>query len=681
MFDLRPLVMLALLVPLAAAQEAVMVLEDPSSDVSAPPMAATMDHVDLRSLHVSDQEGNLSLALALENLDAGSQADQTRYEIGFNHENVEFRVRGSVGRELDGAGFGDAHLDQRPLGSDVWMPAGELEDPAIDVTDGVVGVLVPLDRLRDEDATAPFSGRELQGFWARAESARTRACVTDDTLCTTGLASFYDVMPDSGVGTVSYVVQGEGVAGLDTLIEVERPRRSSNGEETTFVFLPAVVNQGQEARTYTIEATGMPDDWDVHVPIEAFVLEPEERRELPVIAAIPFNHRHGQAQSFQVTVADVEDASHSLSTELGVTFLAVPQPAGHHDTVYLHSTPSRSAFPRELAEGDQVSVYMNTLKQDPASANLPSRPEMADEGSTGGFTGTVFRWCIPLRPHLLIGMDWDQNQEGTGSFTLRAPQAPFQGELSGGFWIAGPDDGGHRDGGTCTQGRPPIKVAEIGSMNLAIPSGQEIEIQVPIAPLPEGDFIPEQAGQDLFLELRFDTAQATFGANELPVLKPGGWFELPLHEYHEPLHTTGLSVHVVSSTGSTNAIRSPGTAALFHLQVALPDAQAQVFGTRAEWSRIIPGPATPGSSSFYVAVEIPQDTPDRVIANLVIRFQSINTDEVHLARVVVEVDLGGAHPDDTQRISELFATPERRVPAIGWVSVGLVLAVILRTRR
>ncbi len=296
-----------------------------------------------------------------------------------------------------------------------------------DLSDRIVKkVMVPRDMLLGVDGAPPFPGRILHEFSALAASWRVQVTGDDDHNF-----GAKDRMPDEGTDGSYEVQQGLHNIGHARLYS-PAPARASNGAANTFIFPVVAGHEGNATATYDLRVEEQPDGWEVKIPSDTFQLEAGQQFRFPLMATLPSAHIHDSKEMIRLVLDEVGGESEA-TLDLAVVFHSIPQPAGHHPTVYLHSRAGSSAAGAVLPARD--FLYMNALPDD------PDDEEVAVHGTAKQIPATSYSWSIPLHPSLQMGLDFDMSRTGTLSLPLTA-DAPIQGaELSAVLtWKHGSDE-------------------------------------------------------------------------------------------------------------------------------------------------------------------------------------------------------------------------------------------------
>jgi uncharacterized protein (TIGR03382 family) len=689
-------------VPLGAAQsDGAVVLEDASGDVdlevAGSPVAlpaGVADNLDLISAAVTEDPDGFTFELQMAAgtwalpFDFGSSA-----ALYLTHHDTEFRVRfirtsfGGGGLQVIGV------LESRPVDTEDWSTilfANE-GDGVVAEANGRLAWHVARDLLADQNGAAPFPGRTLGGFWAQSDLFFSDARLQDfqGNEVAQWPVFIKDRMPESGQAeTTVPVLYGLAQTGDARLFSAE-PFRASNGEETTIVYRINATNVGEREHVFQFKPVGAPTIWTVSFPVPTLVLAAGETREVPVLVRTPFAHQHGGAESFIVEMAGVDDVTSVGRVEIGIRYLEIPQPAGHHDTVFFHSLAAESDNPFsdvfQTAFGFGPRAYMNAEPSDP-------NDQIIDVPGSGFIRGNegAYAWNVYLDPGLRLGLDFDLSRP----FTLTVPisgELPYlASRLEGSLMVLGPQ--GQQDQGP-GDGRGDQRETTILATFASDPvdlSGRHV-FEITGTILAAGDLVRYDAANDLMLRLVLYTGRPnTMLPPDNPVLEPGGTLLLPLFEYHDPIDSAfatpaGPMVHI----GAAKRFANPGDLIAFPITVHDPgnaagDYRLEVDGTKSEWARLLGADRIlleGDQVETTVIVEVPSSAKDGELADLI--FQAVHAQDPTrrgLVRLVVEVDTQAEHPDDRSRIMTGDEAEDAPWPAVLPVA-ALIAAIVVRRRR
>jgi hypothetical protein len=703
--------------PAGQAQAAsINLLEDSSGDIQTMvagnplgPPAGRFAATDLVGLSVEETSSDIVFRLAVGSVGVSPEApfaESTMYTVDFAHVSEVYRVM--MYRMTTGASAAQygGRLYSFDEGRDTYTPLERLVVSA-DASTNTVSAAVPRVLLLDQQGAAPFPGRVLAGFWAQSASmglSDRPIPFPPDSSTAVPDTGVRDAMPNEGVGPLDFMIrlglQQSGAARLSALT----PVRSSNGEATTFVFPVNASNFGP-AQRFQVRAVGAPPTWQVDLPSALVELAANSTQTLPVLVSMPFAHQHGTLSSFTVEMVGLDRPDDIGRVQLGVRFVQPPQPAGHHDTQYLHTfgvegDQTFTTVFSTLFGFDPNQMYFNTLTpdEDPNDAKAP-----VGGFSLGGIGTTVppqttYLWTVPLSPGLALGLDFDLLREGAMKVAVNTVVPMTGAVLSGRVVHTIPDsrncDGGFgRDRDDCQfddfffGAGAHITAATIGPgapQDVGANTNGAL-FEAPIRATPAGDYIPfhPDATLGLQLNLTFTTVDPFIGPDTAPKVA-GGELVLPLLEYHDPVDQvfSSLSSLMIHVRGDQERLVNPGKTAVFDLELMNHAAETASFdleltGTGSSWARILGDRRVtlPGGSSraLGIAVTAPADAADGQSADLV--FAAVDTSDPAartLARLVTTVDTEAEHRDDSALVPGLSDALSKK----GSPGAGLPLAVV-----
>lgn len=293
----------------------------------------------------------------------------------------------------------------------------------------------------------------------------------------------------------------------------------SNGLATSYPIRLLLENDQSGLVEVHLRAANVPPGWQVTLPSAPIRVEPQGRSNLTFVLTVPFGHQHGGLDRFRI---DAVDASETLaSLDMGVIYTAIPQPAGHHNTLYIHS--------------GVTGPYMNTLEEDEADTGQSISKGPFEPGAA---------WRIPLEPVLGMGLDFDLERTGTLEVTI-GNRVPAQGlTLTGTVRLI--------KGGT---------EVDLATIESAGPSDgqamQETTFQAIVTPTPDSELVQFTSGTSLVLDLQVTSSVDEVTTNVPPDLLPGGRLTLPLFDYHDDVDAALRELSGLSWTASATQLRVP----------------------------------------------------------------------------------------------------------------------------
>lgn len=667
-------------------------LNDVSLTVQGSPVGGVAGSVypgaDLASLTVTEQRSDFAIVVGVARLPTAQDpgVDGVRYQVFFTHNGREFELR--IAFTLTAVGGGPvAYLLSRDSPAAEWSILWVTDGLTLDTSANTVAVDVPRELLVDADGAAPFPGRLLETIHAAATSAFSGADIQVFLVPVATPYEVRDVMPDDpGAAPSLAVALGVQQSG-DARLYSPMPFRASNGEATTFIYNVSVVNLSPDNTSFELTASQVPAGYTLVLPVPLVFVEGGSSAEVPVLFTMPFGHAHGSLSSFTLEAHSLADPNSVGRIEMGVRFLATPQPAGHHDTVYLHSASSDSAVDVSVFGGPYG--YLNTLEQDPndIQANL-----YANGFSMMGVGEWGTQWTFPLSPGLEMGLDVDAGKVGQLRIPLGTTIPLLQAQVEAALYAFTVETSEDDEEGQFFFFGEPIPLARMESTAPVDITGGTVLIEGPL--VPEGELrVPYQPGNQLFLVVRLDwVGPNSFGlADETPYIAPGGSAVLPLREWHDAVDAVLSTVGGPSliALGPQERLVNPGEAVVFPVSVSNPldedvDIVVEVSGSNAAWATL------PASSlvarahetvTASVVVRAPPGSVDQERADLVLQAYSEDNPAARgLLRLVAEVDTDEDQADDSAVAAGL---EKKDTPGLGAAALAGALAclALARTRR
>lgn len=665
----------------AQAPAAVPFLEDAAGDVKVGLQgndvadgSSLYAAVDLLALTIVETQDDVTFRIRVSDLRPDNEetgADGASYDIHFDHNGRMFRVfvQRSLPALLDGLfvliWFRD---DPAAEWSGAWQ--GGLQGTE-DTAGNELVVPIPRQALADAQGAVPFPGRTLDNLQVLGRSTFSGSTIDAGVAQPPFPAYVHDLMPEAGAAPASYaIVVGEVQSGSARLFSLA-PFRASNGEAATFLYAVMASNIGNADATYTLAVQSVPDPLAVTLPVPILALGPGETRSIPVLVSTPFFHEHGADKEFLLVMQSTSDPQSTGRLRMGIHYLAVPQPAGHHDTLYLHTRQALSFGPLSDVEG-----YLNTLPEDPD--DLGERYYFRN----GVSFGSAFAiWRYELSPTLQIGLDVDLNRTGRIQVTIGSllplPQLIAQAEV-------------FRGGGPLgSQERAMVAQTEEVSLGDLAPNS-EVTFDAPLMGNASADHLAPGLGHNLYLRIvvRYVGSPVVTGVDqESPYLAPGGLLQLPLNEYQDDVDDAlaDLNGPVLTSVGAQQRLVNPGETSIFKLQVSSPasgDVALELGGVNAAWAQVVPARVRLTASQqaeVTVLVRVPADAADGTRADMVLQAYPLDEPTRRgLLRLVAEVDTDEDHVDESDQAP---ATNGKETP--GWLlpHVMLLLVAIVGARR
>lgn len=708
------LLFLAAAVPVMVnAQEAPLLAEDSANDVrisladqSQPPPAGRYAQADLVSLRAVEAADAFTFTLGVTQLRQDVDvplADSMEYFTYFQHKDRQFRIH--TYRFVFVGEFFQSQLEARDgTRGPFYLVSSQGVETTVDAASNSISVTIPRDLLLDASGSAPHPGVPLTGFWSSSLGQATGNANVDfgpagRTKSPGPVVT--DRMPNEGNGTgiidVQFGVRQLGSARLFS----EVPTRSSNGENTTFVYQVQAVNLGNSNDRYDLVLLEVPSGWSVRLPASNLELAANETLTFPVILSTPFEHLHGSYKSFLVEMRSQTDASTIGRIALGVRYPAIPQPAGHHPTLQLRSL----SYTENQVENDGfcpvfnggagcTGLYMNAAEEDLTDTEQPV-PGFSCGPSLNPAPEQCYDWCVPLVPGLEMGLDFVTS--GTGVIevpvqsTVPLNGVRFTAELYHTRDVS-------MTGDNCFFFAEEVTLlaagASEGTKDIAA-GGGKATFAATLVPTLESDNIPftKNAGMFLMLRIQGTGVPYYFGPLPAPEVLPGAFMTLPLLDYHDPVNLTfasGASIEIIAS-GAMDRLVNPGKSALFNLTLVNHGASAKfrvdLAGNRVEWAEVLVHNefdlASGEQMVLPIAVRVPGDAVSGQTADLVVTVANMaNLNERALARIYATVDTGKTHADDTVIVDKLGgAKNSKKAPGPEMLVVAVAALALAGLRR
>ena len=631
------------------------------SPASAPFRGGDSDSADLLSFDLVEGDGALEFVFAVKTLK--QTAAFTTYEAFFTWGRVEYVVN-AYARTLPG---NPTSYSAALYARESWYQyMGDLEF-SVDAEKGVFRVVVEKAYLLDEKEETPAKGDLLKDVHVESHMSLGFFRI--------GLAGeVNDRLPDDG--TKDFTIQLGDVSMGHLRAEAEQRVRVSNGGSTTFVYRIALTNAGEASHEVDVTTGVLPEGWNTTVRSPVRLLGGETKL-ITVLASVPFGHTHGGFDSFNVTMQSRSDPGSRAIVRLGVLHTPVPQPAGHHSDLYLHSEQGG----RGIVSFGGVGGTMNT---DPS--HDADQPEVQALDSDGD--GVV--WWIPLNPRLAMGLDFDMERMGAlvGSIIGRtAGEGTVSAELLYGpanmyYW--GMDES--------------VLLAESDEQTITLDLQKPVAFTLALMPTEDADYVPFQPDMSLYLKVRLGMEGlrgiCCIGETSPSLVTQDFKLSLPLNEYHDKL--TGVAeaaaaIDIVAD-GPVEKLGRPGTTMTYAFTVKNAGAQPTVLdldlaGSGVDLGTVVPqGPIELGpkeSRRVTLAVSIPAEAAEgQEIEVLLFAHAQDDPSKTAIARTKTTVTLRGEAAADETDVLLAAQSADNDTPGLGAAGVLAALgAAILVMRR
>jgi hypothetical protein len=670
---------------------------DPEGDVAvtgpaAPIDSSTYDHVDLLAFWISNEQlETIDIGFQLKALDPGN-ADPSPFG------NRDVGVRFEIGAKsylvgiVNNCGGSYGFRATSPGSQSVYCGF----DPAIDTAAGTVTLTLPREILVNETQFPFGPGVPLRNVHAAGFASNSPITASG------GTSTAQDRAPDDGFAGdyVSVLGNLRGAGGLELF--AAEPVRTSNGESTTLVF-PMLLNN---SNTFEVNAlltvANVPDGWNVRVPARAVVPAQGVVR-FPVILSMEFQHDHGELATFDVRAEQSGDPSRWATARLGVFWLDTPQPAGHHDRLWLHSGGGWSStgfqFPLPY-ECRTVGLWMNPLEEEPAGrATDVEVPGCAfTDGPTYATQQTV-EWAAALSPELQIGLDFDLARDVQFSVAIRSRLPAQSAVLEFELLHCSPTGEPNGDFGMSFCQGAWTTLAKGRTAPRAVSAESKNTYELTMNPEPAADFLPYEKESQLWLILRLITDRPQTppnrGAAEYsPMLDPkSAVLTLPLIEYHDPVDQAFAAVGSVSlkALSPFEKPANPGQTKRYDFLLSNHAKEAQTIrlvteGHNAAWARVAGNAerklVAGASENVTLLVEVPFDAAGGERAELFLVAESkSDPNVVSLARLrTAVVDPSERIIPEDETVGSIVDGGTTPMPSMVLLLGCLVAAIVVRRR-
>lgn len=518
-------------VPGNAQQEPGLLLEDPAGDVvyllaeETELGGGTHGPADLTLFRLKESEDTFHFTIQVADLGEtlpGTTADAARLDVRFRHGDIRYDV--GTGIYQDGRPFAEV---RRAMPGGIEQPFADVEfdfEPA-----GVFTVHVPRELLTDEAGTPPQPGQAFEDLHVDSHVHATGIFFFDAEGNRIQPLGIRDRLPDSGEVAYDVLLGGPDIDGPMDL-RIPEPYRASNGGEAALFYPFTVTNLDDTEATFVVAIRGAPSDWTIEAP-QLLIVGAGASRDAGLLVRTPFGHQHGGQQSVDFVVAR-DDGAAMARAEIGILYLEVPQPAGHHDTLWLHPYGTQEAPVGTILDAYGFGNGRLSMNADPEaeSQDMPVTGFAARE-LEGIVAPTKWHWAVCLQPELRLGLDFDLGR--TGTFTAR-----FSGERLGDAVLSGElrllEPGPPLAGCSVaeTSGRAGETLANVqATAPQATQGGATFEATVD--PTAAGDYVPYAPGSQLVLQLQLEYSIPFPTAAPSPAIEPGAVLQLPLDEFYD----------------------------------------------------------------------------------------------------------------------------------------------------
>lgn len=592
----------------------------PASNQSAP--AGYYDHLDVRNVWISNETlDRIEAGIRLKKLDPPvpgdgvpfvSRAVVIRFDLGKSNYYVR-PFTGAVSSFCPEGGI----LERRSyFGPGSYAVNSYCVKMVVERESNTIRFFLPRQYMQNETRAVFGPGHVLANLHAVARASTPVAELVPALVPGSSAPGFEDRAPDRGAGPEYRSVLGEGFSTGTLKLFAPHPIRVSNGESTTLVYPVLLTNEGPADANVILSVENPELSWNVRVPARLHV-GARETIQFPSILSMGFTHRHGEIAYFQVRAEDANDPGTFSLLHLGVFWTDTPQPAGHHDKLWLHSGPGELSaglgFPFGPFVCEFAATWMNPLEKDPGPTTTDEEvPSCTYDTAMAFFAPNevaqpTVRWFFPLSPSLLIGLDFDLNRTGMLATEIRSPFSANRASLVAQINYFDPE----RKRPNCTDDFCTgmwVAIALGQSDPTSLPLGGRTRFEVPLAIRPMADFLPYKKEANILLQLNLTTDVPNHPPNTntrdtAPLLAPkASLLVLPLVEYHDPIDQAFQAVGslALKLQGVFEKPVNPGHAAVFAFILsnegaAEQEIQLEAEGTNRDWARFT------GDSTFRLA--------------------------------------------------------------------------------
>ncbi len=624
-----------------------------------------------------------------------------RYEVYFTYADTEYRITTQL--ILDGpvtTVFPDAKGARAWLSTwdGTWWRTIAPATAEVDVAGNRIVAIAPREAIVDSNQAPLDKGSTLTNVFAQSMAMGffndgMRMGMAEVQM-TSPWAS--DRVPDAGFGDEYSMLTGEVLQSGSVFSFAPDPVRWTNGEANTFAYTIILTNQGTEDQEVRITTEGIPGNWKAsHAD---FVTVPAgDSVNATILLSIPFAHAHGTLQHFTAVFSADGDFSKS---RLGVYWPAIPQPAGHHDTLWFHSRVAKPDFPVFDTVFGGVQSWMNAAgpEVDTEDEGVPVPGFVA--GPPFGGSSFVTWWQYSLSPGLRMGLDFDMDRTGTFSTQVTTASPVLDPKLDVVVEWRKYNGGGGRFGNQPNY--ESITLATGSSEPLAGAQSGTLNFDVELTPLVEADLIPYDptGSSNILVTVAMRSAAqapATFWGPDTTEPTMSTQFtsmQLPLFEYHDsldaPLQLDRELILAATETGQEKFV-NPGKTAVYRFDLTYDGEFADEFeilltGHNTEWASII-GDTTvrlqpQETRTLALAVSAPSDARDGDEAHTTIIVRSTSNAAVEgAAHTLTKVTTAQDILDETETAAILSGDLSQAQESPGFGIFALLGAIAIALRR
>ncbi|MES2154152.1 MAG: hypothetical protein V4510_03365 [bacterium] len=626
-------------------------------------------------------------------------AEDGAYTVHFVYQEIQFGV--VMNRYVSNQDYLYGQLLRYDEGAKQPSYVGYV-DVTEDTTAGVVTGIFERTAITDRNGASPFPGRFLDGFWADSHLPYANGPFIGLGITSVSFpADVTDRMPDTGNGLKPLAIQLGLKQQGHALLTSDDPMRASNGEATTFVFTAKAKNLGTEEDLFEMVPTAAPSNWAVTIPDQFLRLKGGEEKTIPILVSVPFYHVHGDAKRFVLEMQSKTDPATVGRVGLGVRYYAIPQPAGHHPQLWVHSQGYGKADDpvymglSKVFTGNVGYNFMNAQMDDTSDQKLEVTGQnwgyYCDQScSNTDLPRSLWKWYVFLSPGLEMGLDFDLAKEGQLSIPIKTTLNLPKAQLDANLWHYAYDEKTGRSNQTLVGRFAPADPIDLGA-------GDSHTFDFKWKAGKGADYLAYHKYAGLVLEVNFTSiSPALFLAPGAPMMEPGATIVMPLIEYHDPIADAFAAASAVKLQPTTdlNRVVNSGKTVVYQATLLNGEAHSAKFqvameGVNKQWAEILtPGPiSVDGSMSAPVrfALHVPATATPLDATDFVLTVQdTMDPSQRALLHFTARIDNTQNVPDEQPNIDSLRSEPAAKsspAPVGIALAVALLGAALLRRRK
>ncbi len=712
-----------LVVPAGAAEVRASLFTDATGDVQiqsadggvsqADPMSS--DNLDLVGGGIwAETDTTVTFFVHLAGLSENSQGapfTDPDYTLDFRYHGQGYRISivTALGNPINDAFGRDTTQGwlQKEVGPGRYQSVVDAETE-LDFSENVARATVPRDAIVDEnqaplarnatltDVRATASALGFFGFPVSLDGSGSGPRV--------GAPRFFDQAPDTGLGGTYTMTTGQ-VRQRGALFAVsDDPVRWTNGEATTLTFTARLTNTASKDMPVHVTTSNVDPSWQIAFS-DALTVGAGRSINATLLVTIPFVHQHGILRQFNAEFTSTDGQS-LAAVPLGIYWAEVPQPAGHHDTVWFHGLTQEVTPPFNAVFGGTHGWFSAKEEVDgderkPIPANFAMVPSPATNNR-----GIAF-WSFSLEPSLRMGLDFLLDEQGAADITLDLATPALDPSIKVQVYYLEQralDTGDNRPGQRNTITERTLLAEGVSEVKSGTISGPQL-FEVPIQALAEAEIIPYGGDGNLYIQVLLDSTfllGTGFVANDAtaPSLDPlASRVRLPLEEYHDPVDLsfqTDGSLSIKAGPDGQDRLINPGRTIVYTFDLTYAGAspatfQAQLSGANVQWATILGDKQfdlAPGAQrSLAVSVHAPDDAREGDASDLTLRVTNTANAAIQAGiNLRTLVTTSQDIPDEAGRGSELDGelSQSKESPGPGLVlllAAVAALAIAQRRRR